>query len=419
MEGNLVANDEDMVDFVDKNALRPLFVALGDKCLGTQDGLMTMVMPTIALSAPSGLHERIVLARRFHIHTVVTIHHPSNINMSQNTSINESILIARRHQGSNPPSRFISLDRLPSDEDEVEDLHRRLSVCERGQIENGWGEVSFWPTDRMESGDWSSAIWRSPELADAAADFGENSELYALYRFNSVSVNRTGDGLRGLFERTDTRLSSVLPVLGSKGAEGQNTIRSMPDEYWLLKDRVEGNSRIDTHRYPGAESLLIKAGYLLITFGQRNNTARVTATADDKDYIGTGWMPVTGLSPEEGKATAVFINSTAGRSQLMRKAGRTLSFPSYSVHEVSNIRIPNIKDDRIRGILADCWERTKDIEVPQFRDGECEVRRLWDEAVAEAMGWDAEELSRLRHLLHREPHVSGLGYGQYADEIEE
>ena len=56
--------------------------------------------------------------------------------------------------------------------------------------------------------------------------------------------------------------------------------------------------------------------------------------------------------------------------------------------------------------------------VPQFRDGECEVRRLWDETVAEAMGWDAAELTRLRLLLHQEPHVRGLGYGQYADEVE-
>ena len=56
--------------------------------------------------------------------------------------------------------------------------------------------------------------------------------------------------------------------------------------------------------------------------------------------------------------------------------------------------------------------------MPQFRDGECEVRRLWDEAVAEAMGWDAAELARLRLLLHQEPHVRGLGYEQYADEVE-
>ena len=34
------------------------------------------------------------------------------------------------------------------------------------------------------------------------------------------------------------------------------------------------------------------------------------------------------------------------------------------------------------------------------------------------MGWDADELARLRNLLHNEPHVRGLGYNQYADEVE-
>ena len=102
----------------------------------------------------------------------------------------------------------------------------------------------------------------------------------------------------------------------------------------------------------------------------------------------------------------------------MRGPGKKLEFPSYSPRATNDLRVPDIKDDRIRQTLVDCWERTKDMEVPQFRDGECEVRRLWDEAVAEAMDWDAVELSLLRHLLHQEPHVRGLGYGQYADEAE-
>ena len=53
--------------------------------------------------------------------------------------------------------------------------------------------------------------------------------------------------------------------------------------------------------------------------------------------------------------------------------------------------------------------------VPQYRDGECEVRRLWDAAVCEALGWDEAEIAALRKLLHQEPHVRGLGYGQYSD----
>ena len=103
----------------------------------------------------------------------------------------------------------------------------------------------------------------------------------------------------------------------------------------------------------------------------------------------------------------------------MRSPAKTLEFPNYTPQTLESLKVPNIKDARILSILAKCWERTKDMVVPQFRDGECEVRRLWDEAVAEAMGWDPDELARLRNLLHNEPHVRGLGYNQYADEPEE
>ena len=129
-------------------------------------------------------------------------------------------------------------------------------------------------------------------------------------------------------------------------------------------------------------------------------------------------MPVTGLSPTEAKGAAVFINSTPGRLQLMRHPGRQIAFPTYSTAEAGNIRIPNLKDQRVRQVLAEYWERTSVMEVPRYRDGECEVRRLWDEAVAEAMDWDPEELAHLRALLNNEPHVRGLGYGQYADEAD-
>jgi len=103
----------------------------------------------------------------------------------------------------------------------------------------------------------------------------------------------------------------------------------------------------------------------------------------------------------------------------MRNPGRKLAFPAYSAKEARNINIPNRKDERIRSTRADCWKRTRDSSVPQVRDGDCRVRALWDEAVAEAMNWDAEQLASQRYLLSREPHVRGLGYNQYADEVEE
>ena len=113
-ERTLVTADPQMEGFADKNSIRPLFVALADKCLDPADGLLATVNPTIALTATSGQQERVVLAKRFHIHTLLTCHRPRQINLSQNTSINESIIIAKRHAGERPPTRVISLDRFPA-----------------------------------------------------------------------------------------------------------------------------------------------------------------------------------------------------------------------------------------------------------------------------------------------------------------
>ena len=319
----------------------------------------------------------------------------------------------QRHTGINPPTRFIQLDKFPIDEAEVGDLQTSLRETSKGVIDNGWGEVTYCPSDRMEAGDWSTAIWRSSEVASAAFNFANHSDLHAIREQPGRSPMATGRVLRGSFERAEPGTLGSFPILKSKSAEAQKYIRSKPDEYWIPKKK---DWSLNQGLYPEAEKMLQKAGHLLITAGQDTGTGRLTATADHLAYVGNGWMPVLGLSPDEAKATAVFINSTPGRLQLMRNPGRKIAFPTYSAAEAANIRIPDIYDDRIRGILADCWERTKDMEVPQFRDGECEVRRLWDEAVAEAMNWDAEELTRLRLLLHREPHVRGLGYNQYADE---
>ncbi|MCQ3812231.1 MAG: hypothetical protein KTV68_16950 [Acidimicrobiia bacterium] len=139
------------------------------------------------------------------------------------------------------------------------------------------------------------------------------------------------------------------------------------------------------------------------------------------------------------KALAVFLNSTAGRLQLMRHPGKTIdfpayaadtaarirpwhhlekttAFPAYAADTAARIRVPDISDPQILEPLTECWEHTRYMQVPQYREGECEVRRLWDKAVCLAVGWDFDQLTEWRHLLHLEPHVRQLGYSQYDDD---
>ena len=378
MEQNLVRSDTDIDNFGDKNALEPLFTALADRCLNRPVGVMAMITPTVALSATSAHNKRLILAQRFHIHTVLTCHQPGNVNMSQNAGVNESIVVMRRHKGPKPPTRFINLDRMPVDDDEVADFHRCLLDYEGGLMSNGWGEVSYSNSERINAGDWTTAIWRSSSLADASTFYANHFDLHTIADMAKRSIPFTGrDLFRGRFERIDKSTPGSFGVLDSKAEDGQTTVQSMPDKYWIPKNRDEEERMLNGGTYPEADKLLQKAGYLLITAGQNNSTARLTATADERRYIGNGWLPILGFSAQESKALAVFINSTPGRLQLMRNAGKTLLFPTYRPAGVERIKVPDIRDARIREILAECWERTKDMIVPQFRDGECEVRRLW------------------------------------------
>ncbi len=408
MEQKLTQADPGLMEFSDKNSIRPLFAGLADHCVERSDGTLTMINPTIALTTPSGQRERLALAQRFHIHTILTSHQPRNINLSQHTAINESIVVMRRHEGDKPPTRFINLDRMPVDDDGVAEFHRCLLECGEGLMENGWGEVSYWLAEHIEAGDWTPAIWRSPTLAKAGREFANHPKLRPLGSLPGCTAHDGSRRVRENFDRSSQDNPESIPILESKGAEGQKTIQSTPDGHWAFKNGRERQ----------AKHYLEWSSHLLVTAGQRNSTARLTATASETKYLGQTWFPVVGLSSVQAKAVAVFLNSTPGRLQIMRDPGKTLEFPSYSPQATNNLKVPDVEEDRIRQTLADCWERTKDMLVPQFRDGECEVRRLWDEAVAEAMGWDAAELTCLRLLLHQEPHVRGLGYGQYADAVE-
>ena len=415
LEERLVKVDPDMTDFWDKNSIRPLFVALADHCL-RDDGVLSMVIPTAALCAPSGASERRLLANRYHIHTIVTCHMPGQINMSQGTNINESIVIARRHIDEiKPDTRFVHLDRFPMDENEAEELCDLLRTS--SDLSNGWGVISRWPADRMTEGDWSPAIWRDPVLASAAWEFANDPQLIPLKDFPDVRVHATGRMLRGGgFEPAEPGTPGSFPIIKSKGAEGQRFIKSEPDQHLMLK--TEGKSYKDVlgETHPKLNNVLKKAGNLLITAGQDLSTARVTAVAGGQKYVGNGWIPVTGLSAMESKALAVFINSSIGRMLLMRSRGKKLAFPSYSAEENSNLKVPDIHNKKaVCDALSECYEQSCDISVPQFRDGECEIRTQWDYAVAKAMNWSITAIEEYRKRLDREPCVRGLGYNQHAE----
>ena len=422
IEKRLVQSDPELDGFVSKRTIGPLFEALAEKCADADDGVVAMVRSTVVLSGPSALHMRQVFAKRFHIHTILTCHQPSDINLSQNTSINESLIVARRHEttdGTKPPTRIISLDRMPTDEREVTELQDCLVGCDTGLLADGWGEVSQWPVERIEAGDWTAGVFRSPELAEAAYDFANHDFLLRIEEQNMVpSAVLDGGAQMRRFRQSNANAPGSFPVLYYKSAEAQLTIQGVPDQHWAPEKSIPRREWVeipgtDGPQHPETARLMNHASHLLVTAGQRTGTGRLTAVAQEERYLGMGWLPVPDATPEQAQAAAVFLNSTAGRLQLLRNPGKTLAFPKYRPAGLKTVRLPDLSDaDMVEG-LARCWSATAQTEVPQYRDGECEVRRIWDDAVADALGWEKEWLAGLRNLLHQEPHVRGIGYRQY------
>ena len=421
LERGLVQNDPELDGFVSKTSIGPLFEALAEKCADAVNGVVAMVRPTVVFTGPAALHMRRIFAKRFHIHTLLTCHQPGDINLSQNTSINESLIIARRfepREGTRPPTRIISLDRMPTDDGAVAELHDHLARCETGLLSDGWGEVSEWPVERIEAGDWTAGVFRAPELAEGAFDLATHKSLRRMEDQNMVPSAVLLGGGRGYEPQVDANAPGVFPLLCSKSAEAQLAIRGMPDQTWAPKRSVPRRQWVDVPgadgpQHPKTAGLMNHASHLLVTAGQDTGTGRLTAVAQEERYPGLGWLPVPGVTLEKAKAAAVFLNSTAGRLQLLRNPGRKLAFPQYNPAGLKAIRLPDLSDRDMVDGLARCWEATAETEVPQYRDGECDIRRIWDDAVADALGLDKDWLSGLRHLLHREPHVRGLGYNQF------
>ena len=161
-------------------------------------------------------------------------------------------------------------------------MHQALLECQDGPLAEGWGEVSYWPAERIGEGDWTPAVWRSTTLAQSSMRYANDPTLKAISDTVRYTVRSSSQRLYENFERTDQVNPDRIPVVDSKGAKGQTTITAIPDNYWAPK---RGRENKQAEHYGRWES------HLLVTAGQDNSTARLTAIAGDTRYLGNGWSP--------------------------------------------------------------------------------------------------------------------------------
>ncbi len=174
LRDRMLASDRAAGQLIDINSISTFFTPLIDCVVDQDDGVLAKILPMTACTATSGKDERQFLASRFWIKYIVMCHDPKNINLSQETNINECLLIGtRRGAGEGKPTTFVNLSRYPLNSDDARAIVAAIRTGTYGPV----GRAIDWPSERIDAGDWTAVQWYNGELALAAATLAERADL--------------------------------------------------------------------------------------------------------------------------------------------------------------------------------------------------------------------------------------------------
>ena len=414
----LVGRDRFASKAIDQTSVSTFFSPLSDALL-KKGGSATLakVVPTTALTNASGIDERRFLAERFQIETIITSHDPQRVCFSENTTIHESLLIARRSGKVRKPTRFISLARMPMDPHEAILL---ADMINSGGDLKAWGSEFDWPEYRVRNGDWTAAQFYDGVLADAVLILESLVGLFLASASGLCQIEPEGRRVRDAFlsptklgaEYTPNRDSPrygaddqrdvdwMFPLLWDHPTEVQTTMMAKPD--------VLGIPRKGMRRY-AEEKLAPKANRLLLANRIYTHQVRVSACYASEPLLGSAWTPVTirNSTTEAEKALCAWWNSTPGVLTLLHARARKLTYPRYSLSSLRSLLIPELSNESIQ-VLSDAFDQTSSSTLlPWSRMNECPVRPLLDMAAARVLRMDARRIADWRARIAREPTVSG------------
>ena len=229
----LAKRDPSAFRAIDQTGVRTFFTPLADVLLKKAGATFASVVPTTALTSSSGIPERKFLAKRFQIETIVTSHDPKRMNFSENTSIHESLIVARRPGVERAPTRFISLARMPQDTHEAILLS---DLINRGQPLGEWGTEHSWPWPRVREGDWSAAQFYDGKLANAVYDLAALAGTVLAPAGILCHIEPEGRRIRDAFLRNPPPDAPwTAPILWDHPTEIQTTMNAQADVFGAPK----------------------------------------------------------------------------------------------------------------------------------------------------------------------------------------
>lgn len=385
---------------VHRSTASTMFNLLGDYLAKDESAVLARVMPATEGVGTSAQPMRKLLNQKWHIETVITSHDPRRIFFSEDTSITETLMVARRRErNAEPkPTKFINLARNPGTAFEALGLAKAI---EEDDLIN-WGITQWNPATAMSDGDWLPMLFYDPSLTSAVRMLRDG--LNGLLRpiGDMARVSPPGQGVREVFTKANTRQSPDMRALWQHKSDERTTMRAEPDRMVAPKRGKENTAE----RYWEQRSNLLLANRLY------QFTAATPAVFSDTPIIGSAWIPVTPNefdtdSTQVMKAWCAWCNSSAGILSFMAISQRKLTYPSFSIDGLRSLPFPDpeTNPDAIVA-LAEVYDNLRDSKLlPLPQANECDTRLAIDTAVANALGNGLDDIHSWRRLIAIEPNV--------------
>jgi hypothetical protein len=409
--------------------LGAVFVAVANPHI-KEGGCLSLVLPEALAFGAAWQKTRQLFERDYSMKVIIASHDPVRWNFSENTSLSEVLVVARKKVSAAPATddRTVCINLWKNTATPVDALALADSILKATPAEldkSGMGVCPLY-TGGVKRGEAVSIAWsaiRNTQWYPIA--FAQTELLRVAHHLRTGALYQVGKGVVGKlpliqldalgklgpdrrdiydgFMAVDTK--TAYPAFWSHNAEDVVTLEQEPNKY--LNPRTKAIKGRNLRR---VDLLWPRAGRIMIAERMRLNTQRLTTVRLPEPALSNVWWPLAlhADDPDNEKVLALWLNSTLGLVLMLSYRVPTegpwiqSKKPSLNIVPVLN---PTMLKAAQKAVLVKAYDSLCAEKLrPLSEMREDTVRADIDAAIEKAVGFPT--LDVVRDLLAIEPIIS-------------
>lgn len=393
---------------IDYNAVASFFGPIADLVLNKKIGRLGLVSPTTSWIGASGREQRRLLTQRFDVKCVITNHNPNRPNFSENTDINESLVVLqRKNSNSDSITKFVSLLHFPTSFSEATEY---ANDVEKSKVAN-WGNISIVNSSTLNEEPWTRCAVFNSRLADIAKNFRtkylysqdeSSSEFLVAEKIAQIEPagQRTSDAFHYVAYDANPKdtVYEDFPLLWFHKTSLVQTLQAAPD--------VLGTPKVGKEQY--AAKLWHKKSRLVIANRIDTTNVRVVSRVVDVPVLGGAWVPIRHNQGHQDfeQIWSIWLNSSFMIPHFLVSRSKKLTYPKFSLDQLRALPLVNPASLDCKYFNEVYNSVSTEKLLPWSQANLCPVRKKIDSAIVEVTSLEETLAEEIRTLVVEEPTVN-------------